>query len=299
MRAMDWALAEDLGAADKLMLVTLAWVSDDQGVTFKGQQTLAERVGKDARWVRLHLASLADSGHVTRYRRHRENGSRTTDVIVLNGPRPEPLNITQYSGVIGGMEPGDTVPTGEDPPGGLPVVSEHFTGENPPGHPINLVEGPVNTPLSPSATNAGSIVAFDRRPAVMFDRRPVPRARLVLAESLLSEFNTIAATSHAAFTGRGRPTESLKRIIGALTDYPDLGQDEAKAMIRWRIADPFWSGKPDTGVVFGPNVIGQNRASARSPHSPTKRPATSRQIVESHRLHEQRKAAARREREAS
>jgi hypothetical protein len=44
---------------------------------------------------------------ITRYRRHRENGSRTTDLIVLNMERSEPLSLTHYSGIVGDVETGD------------------------------------------------------------------------------------------------------------------------------------------------------------------------------------------------
>jgi hypothetical protein len=58
MIAVDWALTRNLNAPKKLLLVTLAWICDDAGVTFKGQKTIAERMAKDPRWVRAHLPEL-------------------------------------------------------------------------------------------------------------------------------------------------------------------------------------------------------------------------------------------------
>lgn len=109
MTAVDWALkcTEKISPAKKLLLVGLAWVADSDGVTFVGHKRLAERIGQDPRWVRDHISGLAEAGLISRYRRHRANGSRTTDLIVLNLPRTEPLSLNGYSGIVGELESGD------------------------------------------------------------------------------------------------------------------------------------------------------------------------------------------------
>lgn len=121
------------------------------------------------------------------------------------------------------------------------------------------------SPVAPQGeSNEGGTV-------VTFDRRPVPTERLALAERLLDEFNRQAGTSYSAFTGRGRPSEDLRRIIGALTDAtPPLDFDEAQRMIAARLANPFWEGRPHTGVVFGPKVFASNRESAAGPNGTTR-----------------------------
>lgn len=91
---------------------------------------------------------------------------------------------------------------------------------------------------------------------VTFARRPVPADRLALAERLLTAFNKQAGTGHGAFTGRGNPSESLKRILSALADHPDVTEEQWNAAIAWRFKEPWWSGRPDTGVVFGPKAVG-------------------------------------------
>lgn len=130
---VDWALTRDLSAPKKLLLVALAWIADDTGVTFKGQKTIAARLEKDGRWVRQHLPELAAEGFISRYRRHRMNGSRTSDLIVLNLPRSSPLDLAAYDGILGELEPGDR-PTGENPPQALAAGFGQPSGENPPGH---------------------------------------------------------------------------------------------------------------------------------------------------------------------
>jgi hypothetical protein len=139
MQPVDWALTrEGLSAPKQLLLVALAWMTDEDGVTFKAQAVIAGRVGKDPRWVREHLPTLAAEGHVSRFRRHRQDGSRTTDLIVLNLPREHPLDLSSYSGILGDLEVGDREPSGGFSPGGLPAKTRRPSGENPP---------PVNQPL--------------------------------------------------------------------------------------------------------------------------------------------------------
>lgn len=97
---------------------------------------------------------------------------------------------------------------------------------------------------------------------VTFERRPVTPDRLALARRLLDEFNGAASTDYGAFTAQGKPSESLKRIIGALTRSADLTFEDGAAAIRWRLANPFWEGKAHPGVVFGPGVFDQAQQSA-------------------------------------
>jgi hypothetical protein len=133
MQPVDWALTrEGLSAPKQLLLVALSWMADEDGVTFKGQPVIAERLGKDPRWVREHLPTLAAEGHISRLRRHLLNGARTTDLIVLNLPRDRPLDLSAYSGIVGDLEDGDAEPTGGFSPGGLPAKSRQPTGGFPP-----------------------------------------------------------------------------------------------------------------------------------------------------------------------
>jgi hypothetical protein len=97
---------------------------------------------------------------------------------------------------------------------------------------------------------------------VTFERRPVAPDRLALARRLLDEFNGAASTDYGAFTAQGKPSESLKRIIGALTRSADVTFEDGAAAIRWRLANPFWEGKAHPGVVFGPGVFDQAQQSA-------------------------------------
>lgn len=129
------------------------------------------------------------------------------------------------------------------------------------------------TPKPPAGgqTERGRLIAFRRRP-VSDDVR-------TLAEAILADFNQQAGTNYSAYTAEGRPSEDLKRILGAISDAtPPLALAEAARITHWRLTapKPFWTGRPHTGVVFGPNVFPSNRESAISPTSNT---PTSRELA--------------------
>jgi hypothetical protein len=114
----------------------------------------------------------------------------------------------------------------------------------------------------PKPPTGGSVVTFDRK--------PVPSERLELAQAILQDFNDQAGTSYGPFTGRGRPSEDLKRVLGALADAdPPLTLEEARRVTRARLARPFWEGRPHTGVVFGPKVFAGNREAASNGSRPS------------------------------
>lgn len=97
---------------------------------------------------------------------------------------------------------------------------------------------------------------------IKFDRKPVPAKRLELATAILEAFNKAAGTDYQPLTGDEKPSEPLKRILGALTRAPDLTFLEADEMIRWQLQRPYWEGKAQPGNVFGEGVFAQVRASA-------------------------------------
>lgn len=88
--------------------------------------------------------------------------------------------------------------------------------------------------------------------SIRFDRKPVPPDRLALAERLLADFNVQASTSYGAFTGGEKPSEGLKRIIGALTNRPEVDEPWARRAVAWQLARPYWDGPAHPGVVYGP-----------------------------------------------
>lgn len=94
--------------------------------------------------------------------------------------------------------------------------------------------------------------------AVRFDRKVVPAEVLSTATAILDDFNRQAGTGYGALTGQGQPSEALKRILGALRDHPTLDQAKASRIVTIALGRPFWEGKPQPGVVFGPGVVAKH-----------------------------------------
>lgn len=143
-----------------------------------------------------------------------------------------------------------------------------------------VTNGTVTAVTSPSltASNGGEVEVEEKTPVTppgadvnggrvfTFRKRPVSADQRTLAEAILGDFNQQARTGYGAYTGDGRPSEDLKRILGAIADAtPPLTLAEAARITKWRLTHPFWQGKPHTGVVFGPNVFPANRESAKAP----------------------------------
>lgn len=221
MNPIDWAFQQDVSATQKTLLVGLAWVADDQGVTFKGQETLAERIGEDKRWIRRYLPALAELGLITRYRRHRLNGSRTSDLIVLNMPRDEPLDLSNYSGLLGDREPGDREASGENV-SDLAARIGQPSGENRTGHTSKPVDQPAGeTPVDEiGLVFAEWLSATERSPAktkLSGERRACIKRALAahgLDDCLAAVRNIGASVEARTGYGRGTRFDDVKHALG-------------------------------------------------------------------------------------
>jgi hypothetical protein len=114
---------------------------------------------------------------------------------------------------------------------------------------------------SPPITHAGRNGKKTEAPTAQIAREAITyRGKRVPAA--VADAATVAVTSWAQRTGqtlrpltaRGKPTESLTRVIGAMLDFPEV-VELWPAMIDRALAAPWWSDDaPGVGVVFGPNV---------------------------------------------
>jgi hypothetical protein len=90
-QAVSWAARQTSGGpTGKLVLMMLAQFADDEGVCFPGQLKLAEMCELTDRAVREWLAKLEAKGLISRARRYRPGGYRTSDAIVLSVTSQEP-----------------------------------------------------------------------------------------------------------------------------------------------------------------------------------------------------------------
>jgi hypothetical protein len=98
-------------------------------------------------------------------------------------------------------------------------------------------------------------------PAVRHGRKVVPPLLVEDAMRALEHFNAQTGRACQPFTGRGKPSESLSRMIGAMLDYPAV-RIEWRRMIDRCLADPWWDGPASTGCIFGPKVVEESLARA-------------------------------------
>jgi len=83
--ATSWVVKQDIHpSGKKFVLLMLARFADEDNVAFPGQKRLAKDTGLSERSVWKYLRALEDEGHITRQRRQRQDGSRTSDEFTLN-----------------------------------------------------------------------------------------------------------------------------------------------------------------------------------------------------------------------
>jgi DNA-binding MarR family transcriptional regulator len=77
---------QGVSPSEKLLLLALANYADADGECWPSQTTLTFDTGLSERTIRTALASLESAGLLSRERRSRPNGSRTSDLITLTLP---------------------------------------------------------------------------------------------------------------------------------------------------------------------------------------------------------------------
>jgi len=82
-KALTWAFSTPLPSTPKFTLVVLADLADEADSCFPSQGHIARSTGASVRTVVRTLAQLEAAGYIMRQRRHRGNGSRTSDRYVL------------------------------------------------------------------------------------------------------------------------------------------------------------------------------------------------------------------------
>lgn len=114
------------------------------------------------------------------------------------------------------------------------------------------------------------VVRVKAPPPVRRHGRAVPPTLVADAVQALEHFNAQTGRRCSPFTGQGRPSESLNRIITAMLDWPAVRM-EYRRMIDRCLADPWWDGPASTGCIFGPRVVEQSLARATERLAPSMR----------------------------
>jgi DNA-binding transcriptional regulator YhcF (GntR family) len=95
-KATDWAYGLDLGPSMTAVLAALAHRADDKTMQcFPGQDTLAAMTGTSRATVSRAMNALEDLGVITRSRRLRADGSRTSDLCTLNRSYASESNVAE------------------------------------------------------------------------------------------------------------------------------------------------------------------------------------------------------------
>jgi hypothetical protein len=132
-----WAWHSQTGSmARKLILVHIADATNAEGISYPGQKRIAKQTEMCERSVREHLAALEKAGFIKRQQRRRENGSRTSDYILLPplGPDGRPGANWQPANSAGSKTNRQMAPSSPANPAGpeLPVepsVNKTFSAD--------------------------------------------------------------------------------------------------------------------------------------------------------------------------
>lgn len=95
-QAMAWAVDQPVTGIGKLILLLLANYAGRDGICFPSQEELAKQAGITDRAVRTWLSRFEESGLISREKRYRKNGTRGSDLIVINLPEPRSASKNDY-----------------------------------------------------------------------------------------------------------------------------------------------------------------------------------------------------------
>ncbi|RYG87372.1 MAG: helix-turn-helix domain-containing protein [Alphaproteobacteria bacterium] len=165
VQAITWALDQECKTAtDKAVLMVVANYVGPDGTTFVGQETIARQACCSIKTVERALAIFESAGWIVRERRHRRDGSRTSDLIISIGPNhPEKRAQDQTDNVSDRQAPNrQPVQTKQTTSPNLPDCVSGLTSFEP-------LEEPLGEPSPPKRADAnarrGSRIAPDWTPS--------------------------------------------------------------------------------------------------------------------------------------
>lgn len=274
---MSWALSQDPGsAARKLLLVVLGNYADPDGVTFVGQDQLAEACCCSDRAIRSGLAALEAAGVIARFRRVRPNGSRTSDWTVL-APRSKNRGAMVDAVTDSAHRPPHVAEAArrgasgpEDSSGRTAPNRKSCVGSTGSQLPVHTRQGTLECSGESILSGRARENGGSPRRRVTFRRKPVPPPIIDAAECVLREFNKAFGRRVGAWSGDGSPSSALRQIIGAMVERPGVTPDEWREGVR-RVREnpPPWVDGGADGVALG-DVFGP-RAAERTLSNPGRR----------------------------
>jgi len=128
--------------------------------------------------------------------------------------------------------------------------------------------GHLEAQLFAREENLGEIVSgevVEIAPPLRFNGKPVPPPLAADALSALAYFNEQTGQAVKARTASGKPSEGLSRILGAMTEHPEV-RIVYRRMIEHTLVSRWWGDDdPHPGVIFGKGVVEQSIQRARAP----------------------------------
>lgn len=181
VQAITWALDQTCATATEkaVLLVVSNYVGPD-GTTWVGQETIATQACCSIKTVERALSAFETAGWITRERRHRKDGSRTSDLIISHGPKHPERRENELT----------DRKSDRRPPNRHPVQTKQTTSPNLPDSVSGLTSfEPLEEPLGEAAADAREPVRQIGSTAVV-DDWPVGLA-LDHAHALSREAETI------------------------------------------------------------------------------------------------------------
>jgi hypothetical protein len=163
VQAITWALDQSCATAtEKAVLLVVANYVGPNGTTFVGQETISEQACCSIKTVERALAAFERAGWIERERRHRKDGSRTSDLIISKGPKhPERRENVQTDNKSGRRSPNrHPVQTKQTSSPNLPDCVSGLTSFEPLEEPLEEAVAAAREPANDTSTviNPASVV---------------------------------------------------------------------------------------------------------------------------------------------
>lgn len=116
--AITWAWKQEVTTSQRVVLLALADMTDQEHSCFPGQKRLSDMTGLSSRSVVRVLNDLEEKGLIARERRFRQNGTRTSDRYVLAsrpGATVSPVTVSPDNSDVHHVPNGVSTPLIEPP----------------------------------------------------------------------------------------------------------------------------------------------------------------------------------------
>jgi hypothetical protein len=238
----SWVLREcdESVPGRRLVLLVLADKADADGSgAFPSVATMAHETRMSERGVRYALRALEADDRIRRAGIHPQYGTHEYVVVMRN-----PLQGAQSAG---GQSDADQVSQIAPEPslGTVPSLEQSIETRKETAELPLLIDAKCSEPSREGAREGQPL---------KFNGRKVPGDVESAARAALGRWNERMGQTLRPVNGRGKMTDSLRVIVGAMLDYPEA-VTLWPAMIDAALRSPWWSDDaPGPGVVFGGKV---------------------------------------------